>query len=232
MNKAATLLLATLLAACAQAPAPTALIDPVQTAATRYRALSTDPTVAPHAEVALYEAGRIVDQALAADAEGDGNADHLAYLAERQMDIAVATSIERRSLAQQQTLASERARLEAALRGGGVVSLSDVLFESGSATLKPGAALALAPLADHLRDNPRQQAVIQGHTDSIGAAAYNESLSQARAEAVRSFLVAQGVAPQRLAAQGFGESYPRAGNDTAEGRQANRRVEVQLAEAP
>ncbi|MBF0335333.1 MAG: OmpA family protein, partial [Alphaproteobacteria bacterium] len=221
-----------LLSACAQAAGPSVSVDPVQAAAARYRALSTDPAVAPHAEVALYEAGRIVDQALAADAEGEGNADHLAYLAERQMDIAVATSIERRSLAQQQTLATERTRLEAALRGGGVVSLSDVLFETGSATLKPGAALTLAPLADHLRANPRQQAVIQGHTDSIGSADYNESLSQARAEAVRGFLIAQGVAPQRLAARGFGENYPRASNDTAAGRQANRRVEVQLAEAP
>jgi len=73
---------------------------------------------------------------------------------------------------------------------------------------------------------------IEGHTDSQGSSDYNAQLSQRRAEAVRNFLVTNGVAPERITAQGMGEDYPIATNSSASGRQQNRRVEVTITDAP
>jgi len=109
---------------------------------------------------------------------------------------------------------------------GLVLTLGDVLFESGRAELKPGAASNLGQLVAFLAKYPSRTVAIEGHTDSVGGDDYNLGLSQRRADSVRTHLVSRGVDAARITSMGAGESSPVAGNDTAAGRQQNRRVEV------
>jgi outer membrane protein OmpA-like peptidoglycan-associated protein len=109
---------------------------------------------------------------------------------------------------------------------GMVLTLSDVLFDTAAATLKPGATLAIDRLAQFLESNPDTRLIIEGHTDNRGSDAYNEDLSQRRARAVAAELTARGIDPARFQAIGRGEGFPVADNGTAEGRQQNRRVEI------
>ena len=116
---------------------------------------------------------------------------------------------------------------------GLIVSLSDVLFDFNKATLKPGAREKLAKLAGILLAYPGNYRIeIEGHTDAVGTDEYNLKLSQDRAESVRYFVVQSGIAENRiLGTRGFGEVRPVATNDTPEGRQMNRRVEIVIADA-
>ena len=109
---------------------------------------------------------------------------------------------------------------------GLVVNLSDVTFASGQAALQPGAREKLARVSGILSAHPTLRLEIEGHTDSVGSDALNQSLSEKRAEAVRSYLIQQGVSESSTSAVGFGKTRPVASNDTAEGRQLNRRVEL------
>jgi len=109
---------------------------------------------------------------------------------------------------------------------GLVLTLGDVLFTTGTATLNMGAGAQLSKLAGFLNSHPERTAQIEGYTDSVGSEAYNQSLSQRRADAVKSYLVHQGIDAQRLTTTGNGESSPVGDNATATGRQQNRRVEV------
>jgi OOP family OmpA-OmpF porin len=109
-----------------------------------------------------------------------------------------------------------------------VLRLEGVHFEFDSAQLLPGARPILKEVADSLKGEPELQVEIAGHTDSIGSKAYNRDLSERRAEAVRRFLLRQGIEPERLVAEGYGESQPVAGNDNSGGRQVNRRVEFRV----
>jgi outer membrane protein OmpA-like peptidoglycan-associated protein len=109
---------------------------------------------------------------------------------------------------------------------GLVVTLGDVLFDTNKAELKSDAASNLAKLAAFLNEYKDRSVLIEGHTDSTGTDGYNLALSQRRADAVRTWLVSQGVDRARLRASGMGERYPVAGNDSISGRQLNRRVEV------
>ncbi len=109
---------------------------------------------------------------------------------------------------------------------GMVMTLSDVLFDTGKATLKPGADRDLDRLAQALKDNPNTRVKIEGFTDSVGSDSYNQSLSERRAEAVADALRARGVPRDRLEAEGLGKEFPVATNDTPAGRQQNRRVEI------
>lgn len=111
---------------------------------------------------------------------------------------------------------------------GIVLTLGDVLFDTGRSDLKPGALRTLEQLTAFLVENPDRTAIIEGHTDSVGAAAFNQRLSEERAQAVQNALIERGIAPARLSAVGFGPTKPVVGNDTAAGRQQNRRVEVIL----
>ena len=117
---------------------------------------------------------------------------------------------------------------------GIIVNLSDVLFDTGQATLKPGAREKLSKLAGILLAYSGGYMVeTEGHTDSVGSAESNLKLSQGRADAVRDYLLQNGVKPaQMMAAHGFGEVKPVADNDTAAGRQVNRRVEIIIADQP
>lgn len=105
---------------------------------------------------------------------------------------------------------------------------SDYLFATNSATLLPGSQAEIQRVANVLRQYPETTIQIAGHTDSQGNDIYNQELSERRARAVRSALVGMGVDAQRITTIGYGESRPIASNDTASGRQQNRRVEVRI----
>jgi outer membrane protein OmpA-like peptidoglycan-associated protein len=109
---------------------------------------------------------------------------------------------------------------------GLVLTLGDVLFASGRAELNPGTANNLNQLVTFLGKYPSRTVMIEGHTDSVGNDDYNQGLSQRRADSVRSYLVRHGIDAGRITAMGAGESTPVAGNESATGRQQNRRVEV------
>jgi outer membrane protein OmpA-like peptidoglycan-associated protein len=109
---------------------------------------------------------------------------------------------------------------------GLVMTLSDVLFDTGRATLKPGADRDLDRLAQALKDNPNTRVMIEGHTDSVGGDDYNQQLSERRAESVASALRLRGVPSDRYEAKGLGKAFPVASNDSQAGRQQNRRVEI------
>jgi len=130
---------------------------------------------------------------------------------------------------QAKKLASELEALQAKKTDRGMVlTLEDVLFDTGSAVLKPGADRMLDRISSFLKEHPERTVQVEGHTDSVGSAEYNQSLSERRAFAVKDALVARGVDPGRISARGFGEDMPEVGNDTAAGRQQNRRVEIVL----
>lgn len=114
---------------------------------------------------------------------------------------------------------------------GLVVTLGDVLFPTGTSDLKGGAASNLDKLAAFLNRFEDRTVLIEGHTDSVGSADSNLRLSQRRADAVKSYLVAHGVSAGRLEASGKGELTPVASNDSSTGRQQNRRVEVIISNA-
>lgn len=109
---------------------------------------------------------------------------------------------------------------------GLVLTLGDVLFETGQATLMPGALTTVDRLAQFMGDYPERTVQIEGHTDSAGSDALNQRLSEQRAAAVRDALVARGVGLGRIQTIGYGEARPVASNDTPAGRQQNRRIEV------
>jgi outer membrane protein OmpA-like peptidoglycan-associated protein len=126
---------------------------------------------------------------------------------------------------------SLRAQLNAVLETretarGLIVNLSDVLFDSGSATLKPGAREKLARISGILVTHADLRLAVEGYTDNVGANDYNQELSERRAQSVRAYLVEQKIGAETIATAGFGEDKPVATNGTAAGRQQNRRVEL------
>ena len=114
---------------------------------------------------------------------------------------------------------------------GLVVNVSDVLFDFDKANLKPGAREKVARVASILHSHPDLKIEVEGHTDSVGTDAYNQRLSERRAESVRAGLVQDGVKSDVVGTAGFGESRPVATNGTPEGRQQNRRVEIVISGA-
>jgi outer membrane protein OmpA-like peptidoglycan-associated protein len=115
---------------------------------------------------------------------------------------------------------------------GLVLTLGDVLFTTGRADLKPGATGNLSKLVTFLDKYPDRSVAIQGYTDSVGSEDSNQRLSERRADSVKSYLTGQGIGSLRLSASGKGQSDPVAGNDSAAGRQQNRRVEVIISNPP
>jgi len=112
---------------------------------------------------------------------------------------------------------------------GLIVNLSDVLFDSGKWTLKPGAREKLAKVSGIVLAHPGLSLQAEGHTDSVGTDEFNMVLSDKRANEVRNFMIQQGVNASAITAHGLGETVPVATNDTASGRQQNRRVELIVA---
>jgi outer membrane protein OmpA-like peptidoglycan-associated protein len=109
---------------------------------------------------------------------------------------------------------------------GLVLTLGDVLFDTGKAELTSGAVRKLDQLVQFLTEYPDRRVQIDGFTDSVGPDSYNLDLSERRADAVRFALQRQGIDPSRITTQGYGKAFPVASNDDAAGRQLNRRVEV------
>jgi outer membrane protein OmpA-like peptidoglycan-associated protein len=112
---------------------------------------------------------------------------------------------------------------------GLIANMSDVLFKTGSFELAPGARERLAKVSGILLAYPSLHVQVEGHTDSVGTDEYNQTLSEKRAGAVRDYFVQQGVSADSIQSRGFGKTVPIASNETAEGRQQNRRVELVLS---
>jgi len=152
--------------------------------------------------------------------------------ARREADAQREAAMAARAEAEQERLQNEALREELAglqmreTERGLVVTLGDVLFETGKAEIKPGARRSLDQMVRALRDDPDAMLTIEGHTDSVGKRNYNVSLSNRRAQVVRSYLVARGVSSRRIDARGMGPDFPVASNKTEAGRQQNRRVEM------
>ena len=107
-----------------------------------------------------------------------------------------------------------------------IVTLHGPQFDFNKATLKPEGKRLVDEAVKVMKDKPDLHVSVEGHTDSIGSVPYNQKLSERRANAVRDYLVSQGIDASRIATRGFGKSKPIASNDTAEGRAENRRVEI------
>lgn len=210
--------------------------------------LQSDSQLASLAPVAIKEAEAAVSTA--EQPRKDTNySKHLVYLADRKVDTAVALATarlledKREEISGQATAAQLASRTQEAdalrrqltelnakqTERGLVITLGDVLFETGKADLKGTASANLSKLTAFLAENPDRSLVVEGHTDSIGTDSYNQVLSQNRADSVKAFLLSQGVAANRITAYGKGESTPVASNDSASGRQMNRRVEIIIA---
>lgn len=129
------------------------------------------------------------------------------------------------ALTQLRSMVSEITNLRETSRGL-VISLSDILFETGKSQMKPGAESNVRQIAAILNQYPDFKISVEGHTDARGSDALNNRLSNERASSVRNALVAGGVDAGRISSSGFGKTQPVADNNTAEGRQQNRRVEV------
>ena len=112
---------------------------------------------------------------------------------------------------------------------GLIVNISDVLFDTAKFTLRPLAREKLAKVAGIVSGHPGLKLEVEGHTDSVGTDEYNQELSQKRGDAVRTYLTAQGMASGSVTSKGFGENQPIANNETADGRQKNRRVEIVIS---
>jgi len=237
-----------LLAGCSSIPANQ---PDLLRARSAYTAAKEKAWVNEYAPVEIYDAGLALERAK--KAENVEDLKHLAYLAERKAQVAVAVAerilsseaitelgreknrvlreardteidLERNRA---DTLAAEFSALNAQKTGRGMVlTLGDVLFAFNKAKLLTDALLSIDKLAAFLNRHTERSVLIEGHTDSIGSQSYNLELSQRRAEAVRDALLARGVPFYRIVSKGYGKSYPLAGNDSEEGRQKNRRVDI------
>jgi outer membrane protein OmpA-like peptidoglycan-associated protein len=206
----------------------------------RAEALATQQQAAQAADRAKAEA--LVAQQQAAKERAEADAARQAALLQQQ---AAQQDIER---ARQAAAESDRMRMKAetdkeALRQqllqqfnmiletrdsarGLIVNMSDVLFDTGKYTLRPGAREKLAKVSGIILAHPGLKLEVEGHTDSVGGDAYNQTLSENRANAVRQYLINEGLNGGNVTAKGFGKTMPVASNDTAAGRQQNRRVEL------
>jgi len=113
---------------------------------------------------------------------------------------------------------------------GMVVTLGDVLFDTDRAQLKAGGMRNVEKLADFVRRYPQRNVMIEGFTDSTGSDSRNQELSNERAGAVRTALLGMGIGTERITSRGYGDAFPVAGNDSAAGRQMNRRVEIVVSD--
>jgi outer membrane protein OmpA-like peptidoglycan-associated protein len=240
------------LAACATTPQSNAMLEQARVAVA---SAQTNPQVAGDSKADLATAQNALAQgdALLKAGKPVEDVDHEAYVAERfalaaqkgaELDTsrkAIADADSRRNAVllvareDEAARANEKSRqLEASLADlkasktdrGVVVTLGDVLFETGRADLKSGSRQTLDKLTAFLQAYPKRNVQIEGFTDSVGGDDYNQSLSERRADSVRDALTSMGIANDRILTKGLGKSSPVGDNATAQGRQQNRRVEV------
>jgi outer membrane protein OmpA-like peptidoglycan-associated protein len=163
------------------------------------------------------------DAAAAQAAAAAANAKAAQAAAERQAQQANNQTEEMRERLRQQL--SQVLQTQETARGL-IVNMSDVLFDTGKYTLKPEAREKLAKVSGILLAYPNLKVQVEGYTDNVGGDQYNLTLSQQRGDAVRAYLVSQGVSPDNITATGYGMSNPIADNSTAAGRAQNRRVQL------
>ena len=188
------------------------------------------------AEQAAQEAARQKEEAEKAKAEAIAQQQALAAeTAKAQQAAAQSEQLRQQAEKEKQEM---RARLLQQLNAvlatrdtarGLIANMSDVLFKTGSFELMPAARERLAKVSGIVLAYPGLHLQVEGHTDGVGTDEYNQTLSEQRAGAVRDYLVQQGIAAGSIEARGFGKTVPIASNDTAEGRQQNRRVELVLS---
>jgi outer membrane protein OmpA-like peptidoglycan-associated protein len=193
---------------------------------------------AQNAKLAQVHAATKADEAKVAAGQAERDQIMLAARNREVQNAKVATTnaLNQRDLAasQRDQAAETAARLQAEVDElkakptprGLVMTLGDVLFDTGRAELNPGAARKLDQLAQFLNEHQDRRVQIDGFTDSVGTDAYNEDLSRRRADAVKSALLTRGVDASRIGTVGYGKAYPVANNNDSGGRQLNRRVEV------
>jgi outer membrane protein OmpA-like peptidoglycan-associated protein len=205
------------LAGCQSTPPQNTALTQAQQA---YSQASSDPVVARYGATHLQNAQEALTLGEASRKQDEPKAivDHYAYIAQTETGTAGEVAKLRVAAAQ----ASNSAR---------VVTLPDMLFQTGKADLSAMGAQPIQDLATFLKNNPSRSVAISGYTDSTGSPQFNQKLSIARAQVVRDALVSQGVDRSRISIQGYGPSNPIASNSTAEGRQKNRRVDVAFANA-
>lgn len=210
------------------------------------------------AELAVSNADSARDKArLAARTNEADNAKLSAEAAQRQAEesqrqanaakLQSEAALRQTAAAQQQANANQQmaadaqarnAQLEAQLKDmdakktdrGMVITIGDVLFDTNKSELKAGGMRSVEKLSAFLKQYPERKALIEGFTDSVGSEGSNQGLSGRRADSVRAAIMGTGIGADRLATHGYGESYPVAGNDSASGRQLNRRVEIVLSD--
>jgi len=186
---------------------------------------------AQNARLAQMHAAAKADYARVAS--GQAERDQI-MLAARNREVQNAKLATNAAIGQRDQATEEAARLQAEVDQlkatptprGLVLTLGDVLFDTGRAELNPGAARKLDQLAQFLNEHKDRRVQIDGFTDSVGTDAYNEQLSQRRADSVKSALLLRGVDASRIGTEGYGKAYPVANNNDSGGRQLNRRVEV------
>jgi len=255
-NIIAAVAVAAVIGGCASKPVN---IPEFQKARATFEAIKKDPLVNQYATTELFQAGKLYEKAK--NATDVAQQRHLSYLLQRESEIAKAHAEAKANkealiglkeeklkaeLAKKEgellVLKKEAQKAKEALRQlqelnakqtnrGLVLTLGDVLFESGKAKLLPGSARAIEQLAEFLKENPEREVLIEGHTDNVGSATFNIDLSLRRAEAVADALIDRGIGADRIHTRGYGEVYPVASNKTAAGRQQNRRVEIIILKA-
>ncbi len=237
------------IAGCASAPNDNAMVAEARRAV---GSIENDPNVARSAATDLRTAKKRLEDAealLAADAD-TVKVEQAAYLATQNAMIAAqkgerevlnkrvgqAEETRRQMMLQSSKVEAEELRRQmAAMQAekterGMVLTLGDVLFDVNQADLKPVSERTIDRLAEFMRQYEDRRVRIEGYTDSTGDAGYNQTLSERRALAVRDALQAKGISSSRIEYQGYGKQFPVVSNDTASGRQQNRRVEIVISD--
>jgi len=209
-------------------------LDSAEAAAANHRQADVDqPAYLATQWARIAQARGAAKAADAKVAAGQAERDRI-QLAAREREVQSANRQVQVANGQRDQANEESARLQAELEQlkatptprGLVLTLGDVLFNTGKSDLNPGGARKLDQLAQFLTDHPERRVEIDGFTDSVGADDYNLDLSQRRADAVKGALISRGIDASRITTQGYGKAFPVASNTDSGGRQLNRRVEV------
>ncbi|MHA6575424.1 OmpA family protein [Pseudomonas yamanorum] len=232
--------MALVLVGCAVTPENAQLVEARQ----QFSALQNNPnssTLAPIETQAAFLALSKADLLSNSDRSAAG-VEQLAYLATQKIALAEQTISGREASAGLANIGLERTQVQLDVRTqqlktlqalnskptdrGQVITLGDVLFDTGRSDLKSASRRDIQQLASFLENNLERKVRIEGFTDTVGSESLNQALSERRADSVASALIQQGVDPARISTQGYGQEFPVAGNSSASSRQLNRRVEV------
>ncbi len=231
------------LAACSHDPNAN-----LESARTNFSSLQSDPQASKVAALETKDAQDWLNKADKAymDREDEKKVDQLAYLTNQRVEVAKQTIALRTAEGELKNASAQRAQAKLDARDaqiaklqdslnakqtdrGTLVTFGDVLFATDRADLKSSGLVNINKLAQFLQENPDRKVIVEGYTDSTGTASHNQTLSERRANSVRTALVKMGVDPARIVAQGYGKEYPVAENGSVSGRAMNRRVEVTIS---